>query len=133
MRKMRKSPSAHSSVSYVRKLHSNSLADMSHLTHIRSLTHTRQTRVFLPLKTARASSQSGARFFSYTPNIYQDLKYLDAKGVERLRQSLPSLTPEQMKEICKERKKRREVIFAKGASGGNHRPPTYNFKSLVRC
>lgn len=109
------------------------LSEGSLLSPFRQLTHTRQTRVFLPLKTARVSSQSGARFFSINPKIHQDLRYLDAKGVERLRQSLPTLTREQMKKICRDRKTRREVIFAKGASGGNHRPPTYNFKSLVRC
>lgn len=108
------------------------LTEGSLLSPFRQLTHTRQTRVFLP-KTGRVSSHSGPRFFSITPKIYQDLRFLDAKGVDRIRQTLPTLTREQMQKICRDRKTRREVIFAKGASGGNHRPPTYNFKSLVRC
>lgn len=36
-------------------------------------------------------------------------------------------------EICKSRKERREVLFAKGRQGGNHRPPTYTLYSFVRC
>lgn len=36
-------------------------------------------------------------------------------------------------EICKGRKERREVLFAKGRQGGNHRPPTYTIYSFVRC
>lgn len=35
--------------------------------------------------------------------------------------------------ICEARKTRRRVIFAKGKQGGNHRPPVYTLKSLVRC
>lgn len=35
--------------------------------------------------------------------------------------------------ICADRKARREVLFAKGKQGGNHKPATYTFKSLVRC
>lgn len=97
------------------------------LTRFRQVTH-------FP-KTGRVSSQSGPRFgvMSNIPNLHHNLKYLDAKGVDRLRQTLPSLTQADMEKICKERKARREVMFAKGVSGGPHRPPTYNFKSLVRC
>lgn len=35
--------------------------------------------------------------------------------------------------VCKDRKQRREVLFARGKSGGGHRPPRYDIKSLVRC
>lgn len=35
--------------------------------------------------------------------------------------------------ICKERKMRREVLFAKGKQGGNHKPPVFTWKSYVRC
>lgn len=97
-----------------------------HLTRFRQVTH-------LP-KTGRVSSQSGPRFSRmWHTNLHQNLKYLDAKGVDRIRQTLPSLTRSDMEKICKERKERRQVMFAKGVSGGPHRPPTYNFKSLVRC
>lgn len=97
-----------------------------HLTRFRQLTHSP--------KTGRVSSQSGPRFSRiWHPNLHQNLKYLDAKGVERIRKSLPALTRSDMEKICKERKERRQVMFAKGVSGGPHRPPTYNFKSLVRC
>lgn len=97
------------------------------LTRFRQVTH-------MP-KTGRVSSQSGPRFgVKFNPHIdLSHLKYLDAKGVERLRQSLPPLTESDMEKICHDRKVRREVMFAKGVSGGSHRPPTYNFKSLVRC
>lgn len=97
------------------------------LTRFRQVTH-------LP-KTGRVSSQSGPRFgVKSNPHIdLSHLKYLDPKGVERLRQSLPTLTESDMEKICHDRKVRREVMFAKGVSGGSHRPPTYNFKSLVRC
>ena len=96
------------------------------LTRFRQLTHSH--------KIGRDSSQSGSHFSRVWHNkLHQNLKYLDAKGVERLRQSLPTLTKADMEKICKERKERREVMFAKGVSGGHHRPPTYNFKSLVRC
>ncbi len=96
------------------------------LTRFRQLTHSP--------KIGRDSSQSGPHFSRvWHTKLHQNLKYLDAKGVERIRQSLPSLTQSDMEKICKERKARREVMFAKGVSGGPHRPPTYNFKSLVRC
>lgn len=97
------------------------------LTRFRQVTHSH--------KTGRVSSQSGPRFgVKSNPHIdLSHLKYLDAKGVERLRQSLPTLTESDMEKICHDRKVRREVMFAKGVSGGSHRPPTYNFKSLVRC
>lgn len=97
------------------------------LTRFRQVTHSP--------KTGRVSSQGGPRLGVKT-NPYlnlHNLKYMDPKGVERLRQSLPSLTEADMEKICKERKERREVMFAKGVSGGSHRPPTYTFKSLVRC
>lgn len=128
MRKKRFSESGSLAIRNHRRL--APLTEGSLLSPFRQLTHTRQTRVFLP-KTGRVSSHSGPRFFSMIPKIHQDLRYLDAKGV--VRQTLPTLTREQMKKICRDRKARREVIFAIGASGGNHRPPTYNFKSLVRC
>ena len=96
------------------------------LTRFRQLTHSH--------KIGRDSSQSGPHFSRvWHTKLHQNLRYLDAKGVERLRQSLPALTKADMEKICKERKERREVMFAKGVSGGHHRPPTYNFKSLVRC
>lgn len=95
------------------------------LTRFRQVTH-------LP-KTGRVSSQSGPRFGVLPPNLHASLPHLDAKGVDRIRQTLPSLTDSDMQKICKDRKTRRAVMFAKGVSGGPHRPPTYNFKSLVRC
>ena len=97
------------------------------LTRFRQVTH-------FP-KIGRASSQSGPHFSRiwHTKLLHQNLKYLDPKGVDRIRQALPSLTKADMEKICKDRKERREVMFAKGISGGPHRPPTYNFKSLVRC
>lgn len=58
-------------------------------------------------------------------------QYMDAKGVERLRQSLPSKLDSE--KICKDRKSRREVLFAKGLTGSRHRTPTYTVESLVRC
>lgn len=35
--------------------------------------------------------------------------------------------------ICARRKVRREVLFATGKGGGNHRPPSYSLESQVRC
>lgn len=35
--------------------------------------------------------------------------------------------------VCRERKERRRCIFAFGKEGGNHKPPTYTLKSLVKC
>ena len=96
------------------------------LSRLRQLTHSPQI--------GRVSSQSGPHLgVKYPPINLSHLKYLDPKGVERLRQSLPSLTESDMEKICKDRKQRREVMFAKGVSGRPHRPPTYSFKSLVRC
>lgn len=48
---------------------------------------------------------------------------------------IPLYTPVDLDiaKICADRKARREVLFAKGKQGGNHKPPTYTFKSLVRC
>lgn len=101
---------------------------------LRSVPLTRFRQVTHSHKIGRDSSQSGPHFSRvWHTKLHQNLKYLDAKGVERIRQSLPSLTQADMQKICKERKARREVMFAKGVSGGSHRPPTYNFKSLVRC
>lgn len=96
------------------------------LSRLRQLTHSP--------KIGRVSSQSGPHFGKVKlPNIHSTLRYMDAKGVERLRQSLPALTEADMQKICKDRKVRRAVMFAKGVSGGPHRPPTYTFESLVRC
>lgn len=97
------------------------------LSRLRQLTHSP--------KIGRVSSQSGPHFGvkMQLPPIHSTLRYMDAKGVERLRQSLPALTDFDMQKICKDRKVRRAVMFAKGVSGGPHRPPTYTFESLVRC
>lgn len=35
--------------------------------------------------------------------------------------------------ICQARKERREVLFASKKNGGNHKPPLFKIKSLVRC
>lgn len=35
--------------------------------------------------------------------------------------------------ICAKRKIRREVLFAMGKGGGNHRPPRYTLESKIRC
>lgn len=35
--------------------------------------------------------------------------------------------------ICAKRKVRREVLFAIGKGGGNHRPPSYSLESQIRC
>lgn len=97
------------------------------LTRFRQVTHSP--------KIGRVSSQSGPHFSSiwHTKIFHQNLKYLDPKGVDRIRKALPTLSKSDIEKICKDRKERREVMFAKGVSGGPHRPPTYNFKSLVRC
>lgn len=96
------------------------------LTRFRQVTHLH--------KIGRDSSQSGPHFSRvWHTKLHQNLRYLDAKGVDRIRQTLPTLTESDMEKICHDRKVRREVMFAKGVSGGPHRPPTYNFKSLVRC
>lgn len=101
---------------------------------LRSVPLTRFRQVTRLPKIGRDSSQSGPHFSRvWHTKLHQNLKYLDAKGVDRIRQTLPSLTQADMEKICKERKLRREVMFAKGVSGGPHRSPTYNFKSLVRC
>lgn len=48
---------------------------------------------------------------------------------------IPLFTPIDLDpaKICADRKARREVLFAKNKQGGNHKKPTYSFKSLVRC
>lgn len=80
------------------------------LSRFRQLTH-QPTRGLLSFpRKARDSSQSGAL----------SLKNLQARIQTPL-------------DICRQRKQRREVLFAKGKQGGNHKPPTYTFKSLVRC
>lgn len=35
--------------------------------------------------------------------------------------------------ICAKRRIRREVLFATGKGGGNHRPPSYSLESQIRC
>lgn len=35
--------------------------------------------------------------------------------------------------ICQSRKERRQVLFSSKKNGGNHKPPKYTIKSLVRC
>lgn len=97
------------------------------LTRFRQVTHSP--------KIGRVSSQGGPHLgVKKHPFLnLNNLKYMDAKGVDRLRQTLPTITEADMEKICKDRKERREVMFAKGVSGGPHRPPTYTFKSLVRC
>lgn len=36
-------------------------------------------------------------------------------------------------DICHKRHERRQVLFALGKTGGNHKPPKYTKESLVRC
>lgn len=99
------------------------------LSRFRQLTH-QPTRGFLSLKgKARVSSRSGALSLDTPLKNLKISRNTHSLGVERLRQP----TPLEITKICKERKERREVIFAKGKEGGNHKPPTYTFKSLVRC
>lgn len=107
------------------------VSEALHLSRFRQLTHLpslRGLRRFLKVK-ARVSSRSGA--LSSTPlKRLKRLNSLAPESVERLRQSMPLLD---ITKICKERKARREVIFAKKKQGGNHKPPKYTLKSLVRC
>lgn len=35
--------------------------------------------------------------------------------------------------VCRARKERRQVLFALGKQGGNHKPPRYTINSKVRC
>lgn len=57
---------------------------------------------------------------------------------QKITQSLPSVPVPRVQfvstsAICRARKIRREVLFAKGRNGGKHKPPTFSLKSLVRC
>ncbi|QIR82362.1 hypothetical protein [Chicken microvirus mg7_19] len=117
----------------IRQTQANSLRHSGHpLTYVRYLTGSRLSAFsgnFRNDKTARVSSQSGARFWnkSSTP-----LEYLGVRSVERVQASLKRDVDRQTR-ICNHRKERREVLFAKGKVGGRHKPPTYTINSLVRC
>lgn len=115
----------------IRQTQANSLRHSGHnpLTYVRYLTGSRLSAFSSNYKTARVSSQSGARFWnkSSTP-----LEYLGVRSVERVQASLKRDVDRQTR-ICKQRKERREVLFAKGKVGGRHKSPTYTIDSLVRC
>lgn len=68
------------------------------------------------------SSVFGARLPLYT--LKQNFT------TDKLQKSISSLSPDL---VCRRRKERRSVLFAKGKVGGNHKPPTYTLESLVRC
>lgn len=107
----------HSFVAFKRLIGSAPLSRFRQVTHLPSL---RLSSVFAsPKRITRVSSQSGV-------HSYEIQKRLNI---------LNSLTeqPIDTTKICKERKERREVLFAKNKQGGNHKKPTYTYKSLVRC
>lgn len=80
-----------------------------HLTRFRQLTQVPTARLSTPLR---------------------DLK----RGVNATRSVIGFQISDFVKsKICQARKERREVLFASNKNGGNHKPPKYTVKSLVRC
>lgn len=56
------------------------------------------------------------------------------RGTQNIKPVSLIKTPDLIKPaICKARKVRRAVLFAKGKSGGNHKPPRFSIFSQVRC
>lgn len=103
------------------------------LSYIRSLTQTNKSNYGIQFRTRKP--QKGPQIAEIKKPIYHlNLKFASDRMVERIRQSLPKLTKEQIERICYERKERRRVIFANGFAGSRkHRLPTYTASSLVRC
>lgn len=82
--------------------------------------------------------------FSYLTNrtIVKPISHSGSKIIEPVKrkivQSLPSVPVPKVhfvstSAICRARKVRREVLFAKGKNGGKHKPPKFTLKSLIRC
>lgn len=104
------------------------------LSYIRPLTQTNKTKYGIQFRTRKPQKGPQIAEKIKKPIYHLNLKFASDHMVERIRQSLPKLTKEQIERICYERKQRRRVIFANGFAGSRkHRLPTYTPSSLVRC
>lgn len=79
------------------------------LTRFRQLTQIPPTRLSAPLKDLKRAVKDTRSIIGFQVSDLQKSK------------------------ICQARKERREVLFASKKTGGNHKPPKYTIKSLVRC
>lgn len=104
------------------------------LTYIRSLTQTNKSSYGIQFRTRKPRKGPQIEDIKRNPIYHLNLKFVSDHTVERIRQSLPKLTKEQIERICYERKERRRVMFANGFAGSRkHRLPSYTASSLVRC
>ena len=99
------------------------------LSSFRLLTPARKLGLSLDTKikmTKRASSEIGFRHIRFGEAIASPfLRKVTGLSKERFEVDA--------RKICRERKERRAVLFAKAKVGGAHKPPTFSLKSLVRC
>lgn len=103
------------------------------LTYFRSLTPiVKNANISVRFKTRRKVAQRDSSFKVARLRSLENLKRIhqDFQQWRSLADNFESLNKEK---VCHERKERRECIFAFGKQGGNHKPPTYTLKSIVRC
>lgn len=79
------------------------------LTRFRQLTHFPSVRLSTPLKDLKRAVKATRSIIGFQVSDMEKFK------------------------ICQARKERREVLFSSKKSGGNHKPPKFKIKSLVRC
>lgn len=117
------SPKAHSSKANAqraaRRAHRATIAQRNRtsLSLFRSLTHQPNLRAF---HDSRILRQREATKGVVVSPYFGFLKL--ANELENLQQR-----------TCRARKERRQVLFAHGKSGGNHKPPRYTELSKIRC
>ena len=105
------------------------------MTHSPKMRHSMAsgTRRQLGRKTpARDSSRSGATFkeYSFLTRVSDDNVPRDSSLLSRWHRTNQKLY---RRLVCKIRKERRQVLFALGKQGGNHKPAHYTIDSKVRC
>lgn len=104
------------------------------MTHSPKMRHSMAsgTRRQLVKDPARDSSRSGATFkeYSFLSRVSDDNVPRDSSLLSRWHRTNQKLY---RRLVCKIRKERRQVLFALGKQGGNHKPAHYTIDSKVRC
>lgn len=85
------------------------------------------------LNRTRIARLSLSVFSPNKPNLIKRLIYRNSLKPKVQNPSPFPFVDNRKDKVCKDRQVRREVLFAKGKQGGNHKPPTYTTDSLIRC
>lgn len=87
------------------------------LSLFRQLTHSPELRDFHEKRILRKREAPQGVFSPFTNFLHRAILDID----------------EYPRRVCRARKERRQVLFALGKQGGNHKPPRHNLDSKVRC